>query len=54
MSAWLAGQRALPSETRNYVAIITGWTADEWASPSPPQTAETTIPQGVPCTRLAN
>ena len=54
VSAWLAGQRGLPSETRNYVAIITGWTADEWASPSPPQTAETTIPQGVPCTRLAN
>jgi transglycosylase-like protein with SLT domain len=54
VSAWLAGHRALPSETRNYVAIITGWTVDEWASPSPPQTAETTIPQGVPCTRLAN
>jgi hypothetical protein len=51
---WLAGHRTLPSETRNYVAIITGWTADEWASPSPPQTPETTIPQGVPCTRLAN
>jgi hypothetical protein len=54
VSAWLAGRRALPEETRNYVAIITGWTADEWASPSPPQTAETTIPQGVPCARLAN
>ncbi|MGD0023258.1 MAG: lytic transglycosylase domain-containing protein, partial [Xanthobacteraceae bacterium] len=54
VGAWLDGQRALPSETRNYVAIITGWTADEWASPSPPKTAETTIPQGVPCTRLAN
>jgi hypothetical protein len=54
VSAWLAGQRQLPSETRNYVAVITGWTADEWASASPPQTAETTIPQGVPCTRLAN
>jgi hypothetical protein len=54
VSAWLAGQRKLPSETRNYVAVITGWTADEWASASPPQTAETTIPQGVPCTRLAN
>ncbi len=54
VSAWLAGKRSLPSETRNYVAIITGWTADEWASPSPPQKAETTIPQGVPCTRLAN
>jgi hypothetical protein len=54
VSAWLAGHRALPSETRNYVATVTGWTADEWASPSPPQTAETTIPQGVPCTHLAN
>jgi len=54
VSAWLASRRALPSETRNYVAIITGWTADEWASATPPKTAETTIPQGVPCTRLAN
>ena len=36
------------------MAIITGWTADEWASGSPPQTADTTIPQGVPCDRLAN
>jgi len=54
VSAWLGGRRSLPVETRNYVAIITGWTADDWASPSPPQTPETTIPQGVPCTRLAN
>jgi hypothetical protein len=54
VSEWLAGRRPLPSETRNYVAIITGWTADDWASPSPPKTAETTIPQGVPCSRLAN
>jgi hypothetical protein len=54
VSAWLSSRRGLPGETRNYVAIITGWTADEWASASPPQTSETTIPQGVPCTRLAN
>jgi len=54
VSAFLASKRPLPGETRNYVAIITGWTADDWASPSPPQTAETTIPQGIPCTRLAN
>jgi hypothetical protein len=54
VAEWLAGRRPLPGETRNYVAIITGWTADEWASASPPKTAETTIPQGVPCTRLAN
>ena len=54
VSAWLANHRALPGETRSYVAMVTGWTADEWASPSPPQNSETTIPQGVPCTRLAN
>jgi len=54
VAAFLGNNRPLPDETRNYVAIITGWTADEWASPSPPKTAETTIPQGVPCTRLAN
>jgi hypothetical protein len=54
VSAWLTSHRRLPGETRNYVAIITGWTADEWASANPPKTSETTIPQGVPCTRLAN
>jgi hypothetical protein len=54
VSAWLASHRPLPEETRNYVAIITGWTADEWASASPPKTSDTTIPQGIPCTRLAN
>ena len=54
VSAFLASRRPLPSETRNYVAIVTGWTADDWASPSPPKTSETTIPQGVPCARLAN
>jgi hypothetical protein len=54
VSAWLTSHRSLPGETRNYVAMVTGWTADEWASGSPPQTADTTIPQGVPCARLAN
>ena len=60
ISAWLIrhrnhrNRRPLPGETRNYVAIVTGRTADEWASPSSPQLADTTIPQGVPCTRLAN
>jgi len=54
VAAFLASRKPLPAETRNYVAIITGWTADDWASAAPPQTSETTIPQGVPCTRLAN
>jgi hypothetical protein len=50
---WLDGKGKLPKETRDYVAIITGWTADQWASPSPPQAAATAIPQGVPCARIA-
>jgi Transglycosylase SLT domain len=54
VSAWLTSHQSLPAEMRNSVAIVTGWTADEWASPSPPQNAESTIPPGVPCARLAN
>lgn len=49
---WLDGKRALPNETRNYVVLTTGWTTDEWASPSPPKVAETTILQGVPCANI--
>jgi hypothetical protein len=29
--AWLSGSATLPAETRNYVAAITGISADEWA-----------------------
>jgi hypothetical protein len=51
---WLDGKEELPQETRNYVAITTGWSADEWASPSPPRVAETTIPQDFPCASIAH
>lgn len=54
VNAWLHGQGSLPGETRNYVGIITGYPADEWTSASPPELSETTIPQGAPCTVLAN
>jgi hypothetical protein len=54
VSAWRAGQGGLPSETRNYVAITTGRSVDEWASTSPPKEAETALPHGLPCTALAN
>ena len=49
---WLDRKGALPKETRDYVATTTGRTADEWASPSPPKTAETTVPQGIPCANI--
>ena len=32
VEAWLAGRGGLPGETRSYVSIITGRTADDWAS----------------------
>jgi hypothetical protein len=51
VSSWLINHRPLPGETRNYVAMVTGSTADKWASRSPPQTVDATIPQGVPCTQ---
>jgi Transglycosylase SLT domain len=54
VGAWLASHRPLPGETRNYVATVTGRTADEWASPSAPKDAEASIPRAIPCTRLAN
>jgi hypothetical protein len=31
VEAWLEGRGSLPGETRNYVAAITGRTADDWA-----------------------
>ena len=54
VGAWLASHRPLPGETRNYVATVTGRTADEWASASAPKDAEASIPRAIPCTRLAN
>jgi len=32
VEAWLAGRGGLPGETRGYVSIITGRSADDWAS----------------------
>ena len=53
VEAWLAGRRGLPSETRAYVRIITGQTADAWAMPQPPQWPVPSIPKDVPCIDIA-
>jgi hypothetical protein len=53
IEAWLAGQRGLPQETRAYVRIITGHTADTWAS-QPPEWKPLDIPKGAPCTEIAS
>jgi hypothetical protein len=54
VSAWRAGQGGMPAETRNYVAVTTGHSVDDWASPSPPKEPESKLPHGLPCTALAN
>jgi hypothetical protein len=54
VAAWLAGTRALPRETRDYVEITTGRAAGEWALPAAPQDANTTAPHALPCTAFAD
>jgi hypothetical protein len=41
---WLAGTRTLPAETRNYVAAITGLSAEEWAKGGEREPARKTVP----------
>src|SRR6516164_7762323 len=53
VEAWLAGRRGLPSETRAYVRIITGYTAEAWAMPQPPQGPAPDIPKNMPCLEIA-
>jgi Transglycosylase SLT domain len=53
VEAWLAGRRDLPGETRAYVRIITGHTADAWRSQQPPQWQSSDIPKDVPCVEVA-
>ncbi len=43
VEAWLGGRGPLPGETRNYVSIITGHTADEWKA-----RGESSEPVGTP------
>jgi hypothetical protein len=62
--AWLAGRRALPRETRNYVWAVTGRSADDWAAagsskpdqrnpPAPPCKDLTVIVKRAPNTFVA-
>jgi len=53
VEGWLAGRRRLPDETLAYVRIVTGHTAEEWASPSPPQMQPSNTPPGNRCIEVA-
>jgi transglycosylase-like protein with SLT domain len=48
---WLAGRRALPSETRAYVRIVTGRRAEEWRLQG--TAVDVAIPADMPCGTIA-
>ena len=52
VSDWLEQRSALPKETREYVAIITGHPVEHWRA-AKPQTVVFNVPRRVPCHRSA-
>jgi transglycosylase-like protein with SLT domain/sporulation related protein len=49
---WLAGRRRLPDETRAYVRLITGRSAEEWTGGE--AVAEMNVANGVPCRQMSS
>ena len=49
--SWLNGQGGLPAETRNYVRVITGRTADEWRAAGEDDIAPAL--KNIPCAQIA-
>jgi hypothetical protein len=48
---WLARRRSLPQETRAYVRIVTGRSAEQWTTASP-SALSVKLPDGVPCPEI--
>src|SRR5689334_24397325 len=53
VEAWLAGRSRLPGETVAYVFIVTGHSADAWASRTPPQVETSSAAPGARCVEIA-
>ena len=53
VEAWLAGRRRLPDETLAYVMIVTGHSAEAWASQTPPQVQPSITETGARCVEIA-
>jgi hypothetical protein len=49
---WLARRRSLPKETRDYVRIVTGRSAEEWTTANS-NTLKVMLPDGMPCPEIA-
>jgi hypothetical protein len=49
---WLANRQSLPAETRNYVHIITGHSAESWTDDQTVLALPTLLPRGTPCREI--
>ena len=49
---WLANRQSLPAETKNYVHIITGHSAQSWTDDQTVLALPTLLPQGTPCREI--
>lgn len=54
VAQWLSGKINLPAQTMAYVRLITGRSIAEWTSSRSSSWESSEIPNGVPCTALAN
>ncbi len=53
VAAWLAGKGGLPWETRDYVEIITGHSAEDWRGGAAAKAREAELQNGATCLRTA-
>jgi len=49
---WLANRQSLPNETKNYVHIITGHSAQSWTDDQTVLALPTVLPKGTPCREI--
>src|SRR5205085_6171111 len=49
---WLANRQSLPQETRNYVHIVTGHSAQSWTDDQSVLALPTLLPSGTPCREI--
>jgi hypothetical protein len=49
---WLSNRQPLPRETKGYVRIITGYSADDWTEEQSVLALPTALPTGTPCREI--
>ena len=49
---WLSKRQSLPRETKSYVRIITGYSADDWTEEQSVLALPTALPTGTPCREI--